>query len=118
VKGNERKGGGGGRKGKERKIEVVRLTRCGERIVIHAQAQEEKSRASQTQIAKNVAISPNAGGRITGPPRYAWRAAWCGKTLAFGLPALMRLLSSSGAGNSPHVLIRIAIIIGQRRRLI
>jgi len=38
---------------------------------------KRKSGVSQTQIAKNVAISPNAGGLTTGPPRYAWRAAWC-----------------------------------------
>jgi hypothetical protein len=30
---------------------------------------KRKSGVSQTQIAKNVAISPNAGGRTTGPPR-------------------------------------------------
>ena len=36
---------------------------------------KRKSGVSQTQIAKNVAISPNAGGRTTGPPLLAWCAA-------------------------------------------
>jgi len=38
----ERKREKGG--GKERKVDVARLTRCGERIVIRAQAQEEEER--------------------------------------------------------------------------
>jgi hypothetical protein len=64
--------GGGGGEGKPRPRDSPGV---GSVVSLVLRLKKRKNGASQTQIAKNVAISPNAGGRTTGPPRLAWCAA-------------------------------------------
>jgi hypothetical protein len=67
---NEKRGGEGRREGKS--VQVARNSPdVGSVLSFALRLRKRKSGVSHTQIAKNVAISPNAGGFTTGPPRYA-----------------------------------------------